>query len=66
MAGSRDDNPPNLLNGKRTVENWQWVIVAETPQPGGARVYIHHDCSMTNDEIADQLERISEYVRSQR
>lgn len=64
MAGSLDDNPPNLLDGYRTVNHWQWVVVAETPNPGGARVYIHDDCSMTNAEIADQLNRLATYVRS--
>lgn len=62
MAGSLDDNPPRL-DGYRTVNTWQYVVVAETPTPGGARVYVNDHCAMTNTEIADQLERLATYVR---
>lgn len=62
MAGSLDDNPPRL-DGYRTVKAWQYVVIAETPKPGGARVYVHDHCAMTNSEIADQLERLATYVR---
>ena len=56
MAGSLDDNPPNLFG----TTNYEYIVLGQTL----ARIYVSRDGVMTRTEIAAQLRRLADYIDS--
>lgn len=57
MAGSLDDNPPDILG--RT--EYQYLLLGKGIT-GKARMYVSKSLTMTHAEIADELRRLANWI----
>jgi hypothetical protein len=68
MAGSLDDNPPNLLGGTEHTfgaDDYQYLILSRDKGLAMASIWLSKQATMTRTEIADQLRRLADFVESQ-
>ena len=64
MAGSLDDNPPDLLGNRRTygANDYQYLILSRDKELAMASIWLSKQATMTLSEIADQLRRLADFV----
>lgn len=64
MAGSLDDNPPDLLGTRRTygANDYQYLILSRDKDLAMASIWLSKQATMTMPEIADQLRRLADFV----
>lgn len=69
MAGSLDDNPPDLLGGREHnfgPNDYQYLVLSRDKSLAMATIWLSKEASMTRTEIADQLRRLADFVEAQK
>lgn len=65
MAGSLDDNPPQLYVGTEHTfgpDDYQYLVLSRDKAPNWASIYVSSKATMTNSDIAAQLRRLANFV----